>query len=462
MLRYTKVLAFLFLAFVFGELDQACGMITGGAGNKAIRDPGWPKGADKVFNTVHRIAWWEDPPFGGGQWHSECQGDAEKLTKVLVDFAKIESPKRIIVRNGIGKSFWLDPNHEKKDDRSVETDWVFVIWQKDRWQMQKNLPRHMSAVRDNKDSEPIAVMTIYTGGDIEWKDVEVPDSIDVSDERLEAHGFELKDGRVVEGHLFEVGTDTPLKATITLETVEPQTEGGYKHEVMETTTSDDKGHWQFTKITTGWFRLVARCQGYAPRILYYLRVDTEPGWESGRSELARAAVLRGRVIDDAQQPIADATVRVDGGLYDSPDGYSADSNKNGEFEIVNIPVGSGQVWVHKKGYSRPGLGLDVTVPGNPIELQMKQAGSIRVTVSFNKLREGGYIVHIADAAGEKVGTWGGSGNINSEDWIEFKDIPPGKYILYGQPNPGSADQKTDEVTVEIIGGKVLELELQAK
>ena len=62
---------------------RASALISGGEGNDALADPGWPKGAAAIFNDPGRVAWWEGPPFGGGQWHAECRGDAKALAAVL-------------------------------------------------------------------------------------------------------------------------------------------------------------------------------------------------------------------------------------------------------------------------------------------------------------------------------------------------------------------------------------------
>ena len=99
-----------------------------------------PKGAAEIFNHKGRIAWWVGPPFGGGEWHSECKGDAAQLNDVLKLFAKIEGPKkRLVVLDGLGYSFWLDPNGTKRGDRNTKIDWSFSVWQTDRWKMQKDL-----------------------------------------------------------------------------------------------------------------------------------------------------------------------------------------------------------------------------------------------------------------------------------------------------------------------------------
>ena len=66
--------------------QEAFALIFGDEGNRPIRAPGWPKGADVIFNVQSRIAYWVGPL--GGHWHADCRGDAKALSAVLADFAK--------------------------------------------------------------------------------------------------------------------------------------------------------------------------------------------------------------------------------------------------------------------------------------------------------------------------------------------------------------------------------------
>ena len=110
----------------------------------------------------------------------------------------------------------------------------------------------------------------------------------------------------------------------------------------------------------------------------------------------------------------------------------------GKFEFKNVPAGSASVWIHKKGYVRLGLGPKITTPAKDVDLQMYPSAQLIVTVAFAAVaRDGGYIVNIEPEGGGGVGTWGGSGNIDNKNQITFKDVPPGKYVLHGRPNPGS-------------------------
>ena len=68
---------------------------------------------------------------------------------------------------------------------------------------------------------------------------------------------------------------------------------------------------------------------------------------------------------------------------------------------------------------------------------MKRAGSVRVTVDFaGKKRAGDYVVKISPEGGDVVGSYGGSGNIDAKDQLNFAILPPGRYILTGPAEPG--------------------------
>ena len=126
--------------------QEALALIFGGTGNAPLRDPGWPKGAAVIFNTQSRVAYWEGPPLGGGQWHAECRGDTKALSAVLADFAKLEvKSKRIVLHDGVGNSVWLR-------GAAAKIDWVFMVWDKESWKRMRELPAAINPI-DPKDAE---------------------------------------------------------------------------------------------------------------------------------------------------------------------------------------------------------------------------------------------------------------------------------------------------------------------
>jgi hypothetical protein len=87
----------LFLVILIAFVPRpAVGLIMGGKRNKLVKDPGWPEGAEAIFNNRGRIAYWVADGIEG--WHADCRGDAEALSAVLADYAKLDvEPKRVVV-----------------------------------------------------------------------------------------------------------------------------------------------------------------------------------------------------------------------------------------------------------------------------------------------------------------------------------------------------------------------------
>jgi hypothetical protein len=156
-------------------------------------------------------------------------------------------------------------------------------------------------------------------------------------------------------------------------------------------------------------------------------------------------------------------VPASGGRYESALDHGLKTNAEGRFRSEQVPAGKVTIWLTKPGYVRPGLGPTVTTPTDSVALTMMKSASIRVTVDFTgKVRPNGYIVSLEPEGGNKIGTYGGSGNIDPKDQMAFENVPPGRYIVWGQPNPSSGDQRTERVAVELKGGDVAKVTLRAK
>lgn len=466
LLRGALLLA---LALAAIPAPSALALIEGGVGNDPLRDPGWPKGADKVFNHPNRVAYWVGPPFGGGQWHAECRGNAEVLSAVLADFAKIDSKnKRVVVHNGTGRSFWLNPNRDKAKEADAKIDWMFMVWQPASWERLRKMPRDLNPIGDaDPEAGPPTQIDIYSGK-LEWAKVEIPKGLTVVDNRMEAHGFMPSDGVVLEGTVIDLATNLPLAAKMRLELIE-QHKGAYKYTTKGEATADAKGRWVLRKAPAGWFRVVVEAEGYVPRVIGHATFDEEPRWSSYNSGLARSGPVSGVITDESGKPLDEVTVRLSnvaaktGGRYESPSEYKTTTDAEGRFRIEQAPIGTATVWMHKKGYVRPGLGEAIETPKDDVSLKMMRSARLQVKIDFgDKERPGGYLVNIEPEGGSAVGKWGGSGNIDAKNQITFEDIPPGKYVFFGRPNPGSEKEQTDSVTLDLKGGKTEEVTLKAK
>src|SRR5262245_25941897 len=457
----TVIVVMSVLAIIAVSSQPAMALRFGGVGNKPIGDPGWPAGAAVIFNTPSRIAYWE----GGGPWHAECRGDAKALSAVLVHFAKLEvKSKRLVVRNGVGRSYWLNTNDDPAKRAAAAMDWHFMVWQLATWKQLRKLPADINPT-DPEDVEPPAQIHVYTGGNIKWEDVVVPQGLKVIDERLEAKGFKIEDGIVLEGKVFDLATRKPLGARVSLERYDQKK--GY--EEVAATVAGGGGNWVLTKAPAGSHRVVIEAPGYVARATGHAGNEDQPGWYGFNTGLSKPGPVSGRVVDTQGKPLADVEVRINdvaaegGGHYQAASGYSVKTDKDGRFRVMQVPIGKASVWVHKAGYVRPGLAPNITTPKSDVELTMTRAARVEVQVDFTgKKRPQAYIVRIAPEGGEKIGSWGGSGNIDAKNQITYQHIPPGRYVLTGRPNPGSENQETAPVTVDLKPGETTKVTLKAR
>jgi hypothetical protein len=460
-------LAFLLVAAIPAQTTFA--LIFGGEGNKPVADPGWPDGAGIVFNQLGRIAYWEGPPFGGGQWHAECRGDTNGFNSALASFVKIDAKtKRLVVHDGVGRSFWLNPNNELPKVAAAQIDWTFMVWQPANWQKLAKLPPALKPgdMGDDKTGPPTQI-DVYTGGHIRWADVVIPKGIEVIDERLEAHGVSPADGTVLEGTITDLETKKPLAGRVELQLIETQKDG-YHYSVIGQADADSNGKWQIKNAPVGWVRIVLSADSYVPRVVGYGKYIGEPSWHPFNGALLRPETVSGRVADDAGKPLADVDVRLidiasHGEDYKTSDDFQTKTGIDGSFHFEQVPIATARLMVNKSGYCRPGLGPTINVPAKDVALAMTTSAQVHVTVDFKSTkRPESYIVELTPEGGNAIGKWSGSGNINTENKISFENVPPGKYVLLGHPNPSSGNERTKPMMIELKGGATEEIQLTAK
>jgi hypothetical protein len=164
---------------LFLALPSARALIMLG-GTEPVNDPGWPVGAVAMANAPGRIGYWEGPPFGGGQYTFEFSGDATALNRALEIFAKIRAPSlELVVQDGPHFSPFIKNSNAPNEKGQI--DWSFTVWIPANWHRLFNNPKSTFGSDQPNFRKPVDPprLTVYTGGKVDWREVQVPPTLRV-------------------------------------------------------------------------------------------------------------------------------------------------------------------------------------------------------------------------------------------------------------------------------------------
>ncbi|TWU33916.1 carboxypeptidase-like regulatory domain-containing protein [Novipirellula artificiosorum] len=450
-------LSFLLSAFLLLALDcqLASALIMGGTGNKPVRDAGWPRGAIEVANLTTRIAWWEGPPFGGGEWHFEYRGTTAELQAAVDAFSNVLAPRlELVVHDGTHESFWIKTS-DKQADASV--NWVFTVWVPANWNHLYNNPRSYFSADQPNFRQPVAAprLDVYVGGQIDWKAIRLPSNVVVTDSRLEANGFAPDAGGVIQGIVWDMATGKPIAAA--------RVRVG---DDVVTGETDADGRFTIERIPAAGYFIVIDADGYAPKRIEWTTV-TRTSFQRFDVYLSEAKELRGQVVNVDGQPLSEVKVRlsnvvaVNGLGYPSGGESTVMTDNDGQFVFGALPQGIVQLACHKEGYYYNSVLNEHHIDDSPLTLQMVRSGQVDISVvdAQGLPITSKFIVELEPEGGLRVGSWGGSSNVGDDGTVTFKGIPPGQYHVWGKPNPGRADAKTKVHPVTIAGDDKHTIEL---
>ena len=318
-----------------------------------------------------------------------------------------------------------------------------MVWQPPSWEHLRRLPADLNPI-DARDADkgPPAQIDVYTGGNLRWSDVIVPKGLEVVDQRLEAHGFTPADGIVLEGKVTDLATGRPSPRGCAWSGSSRRRRADIATTSAARAVADAQGRWVLKKAPAGWHRVVVEADGFVPRIVGYAQFDDQPRWASYDCGLSRPAPVSGRVTDDSGRPLADVEVRIEdvaserGGRYESPDGILPGRAPTAASSADRVPGRPGHDLDSQARLLPPGPGPadhDAGEGHRAVDGPVRAASAS--SSSSPEPAPAGYIVHIEPEGGEAVGKWSGSGNIDAANRIAFRDVPPGRYVLKGRPNP---------------------------
>jgi hypothetical protein len=457
-------------------------------GNTPMKDPGWPKGAAAVFNNQARTSHLVGPDHG--YYTAEYIGDATTLGTVLADFASVKAnSRRLVVRDGVRSSAFKH-----------KIDWVFNVWVPMAWERPTGGAVTRTFFRD-PDECPSPEIIVYTGGNVRWSEVAVPTGIKVIDERLEAHGFPLADGIVLEGKVVDLATQQPIIARISALAPTSKGEGADDYLTLVETVTDAEGRWVLKNVPADCRRLMLAADGYMTRLVYNPNTDGQPRWQFFQRGLSRPVVVSGRSLHNTNgQPLANVEVRLEGDAshatsdYWRTRKYVTTTDPDGHFRFDDVPSGNATIRVRHSGYCLQGATRHITTPAEDIVLDLVDSAEVRVTVDFIETeRPDTYLVAIRSAeGGVALPTWEQFQNhvvlvhndhfavdgirveirpIDADHQVSFTGVSPGRYILEGWPSrfgpggrstPFSGIQRSKPLAIDVKSGQTVEITLPAQ
>jgi len=151
---------------------------------------------------------------------------------------------------------------------------------------------------------------------------------------------------------------------------------------LDAAMSGADGAFEFPALQAGSFRFIGSHPSYAPGTSRLVTLDGKTTSDGVIVTMGRGAIVKGRVIDQAKQPVASARVRVGvaarGMIFEAP--RQAYSDASGAFEIRGLPRKAlAAVAMHESGASQT-IQVDTTSGDAEIELVVDVTGSISGSV----------------------------------------------------------------------------------
>jgi len=426
-------------------------VVTQGA-SEPVQDRGWPKGAVEMANMSSRFRYVHIEGFD--PYRFEYQGGTREFNSALEQFAKICAQRlELIIHDGPAPQHW---NWCGKAEEA-RVDWVFTVWN----------PRLFHELRSTVDPlayagagffallrpisgedlvpvfgaplpPPRIDVYIDPEGPIRMEEVEVPEKIEVTDERVK-RGFAgmCAQGALV-GHVYDMGTAKPVVgATIYLKDAKAQGRKYAKQtqKIIVSAKVDEKGAFELTEIPKGSYDVHIYADGYVPRDAGKYR-SGERSYEEKVVYLTRPVAVAGAVIDGNGNPVAGARVRAhtlagfDGDIYAMAEPpQPAVTDKNGRFEFTGLP--EGYVYLACQGeWHTDTMYEPFPAPADDVRLMAIRTGTIRgrlVDSHGSPVQKVDVtVVRRGDCAGRRRGnmTTTGEGGL-----FEWSSVPPGEYIV---------------------------------
>ncbi|HZZ43928.1 MAG TPA: carboxypeptidase regulatory-like domain-containing protein [Tepidisphaeraceae bacterium] len=447
-------------------------LITGNTGYAPAGDGNWPAGSVDLVNLHSRIAYWEGPPHGGGEFHFLYRGDTASFQHALDTFAKINAPeRRLIIREGLEESFWLQDMDPSSKDTHV--DWTFIVWTPRSWHQMFNNPFNAltnddprGGIRNSVPPPSLAVNIAGPDGKgIDWTQIKLPPGITLVDERATSAGYDRADASVLRGDVYDLLSSKPIPAAqITVANYNSKS-----YVTIAQTQSDPAGHFELKHVPAGKYRISVAAPGHASRTLGSETFGPNT-LKHHTVQLTTSITASGTVLNTDGTSLpgvtvqATCTIALDGRGYLLPDPVKAVTDAHGAFQLPNLPEGSFQLFasddsheqldsIHIFGPPSNGTRPDYT----HLTLHMTATGTVKGALLTPADGANPRNVSITSTGDHPI-NWSGDTAVHPDGTFEFTKVPPGPYLLSTAGLPHDAPDPAAK-RIEVKANQITKIEL---
>ncbi|MDB6054904.1 MAG: hypothetical protein JWN25_2427 [Verrucomicrobiales bacterium] len=416
-------------------LTPCKGLILVGSGNTPVTDPGWPEGAAGVANAANRLGWWEGPPFGGGEWHFEFNGDTSDFQKAVNALALIKGiPPEIRIQDGMGSSF---ADHGPTNKQEVA--WTFTVWVTKNWEHLYGNTANVVTTDDPNAGKsmpaPRIDLFLHSASRVDFGKIVLPANIVIHDERAITAGVDISKGTVVQARIVDAYSNQQLSGAKLIAT---SGNAQYQYTNIFQEVMVTNGVARLKPLPPGYYQISATAPGYVESAADYGDYS-QPSFKKYELKLAPAGAVTGVLMDEDGKPcphvhlVVANTLLTNNAPYRALKKESIDTDDFGRFSMTNLPIGTAQIWLQSPLYFQDNLFAYHSVPAKDIRILVHHTGSLTVKV-LNKSKapvqmvDGRKLqVSVHPKGGDVRGSWGGGADLNADGTYSFIGVHPGEY-----------------------------------
>lgn len=424
-------------------------------GNQPVTDENWPVGSAALGNLPTRFARADGDP---GDTIFAYNGDTAAFQAAVDLLARLTAPEvRLVVHGGANPRSMFTGGRRPNISRAE--DWTFTVFNPEAFNRRQTMV--VDLIPSVPMPSPCIDLFLEKASAIDFSAIKIPANIKVTDERADANGFAAS---IIRGQVVDLTGSAPIvDAQIILEKNNPEAR---KWESASQTRSNAEGTFEFRDVASNSYRLNVSAPGHATRIADYIQILDSTS-KRAVVKLAPVAAIKGKVIDTDGAPVAGASVKTWGSIgtdkssYREPeDAPAAITDAGGNFSL-SAPEGTTRLRATLDGYYHVDSRGATTVPSDAVTIRMTRTGMIRGTVVDRQGNPAPDAMVEIRGWPDSIGRWGGSLSLMPQGVFEFKNVPPGDYVISTGSNPVLA-KDPDAMKIQVKVGETTELTLEQR